>query len=257
MMVDGASGIQLCLVIPVYNHEHAIGQVLDNVKSCGLHCVMVDDGSSPTCARVLDQLAVQHADWLTLVRLPSNQGKGGAVLAGLKAAWSQGYSHALQIDADGQHAVTDIPRFIIAAQGTPEALITGYPIYDESVPKSRLYGRYITHAWVWINTLSRRITDSMCGFRIYPIKQTLAIASRSSIGKHMDFDTEIIVRLDWKGVPIINLPTRVGYPQDGVSHFHMLADNLRISRMHARLFLGMLMRLPMLLARHLHNRSKA
>lgn len=256
MTSDGASSIRLCLVIPVYNHEHAIGLVLRNVASSGLHCVMVDDGSSPACARVLDQLAAQHADWLTLVRLPCNQGKGGAVLAGMKEAHSQGYTHALQIDADGQHTVADIPRFIAAAQDAPTALVTGYPLYDESVPKSRLYGRYITHVWVWINTLSRRITDSMCGFRIYPLEETLAIASRTSIGKHMDFDTEIIVRLDWQGVPIINLPTRVGYPQDGVSHFHMLADNLRISRMHARLFLGMLWRLPRLLARHLPDRSR-
>ena len=117
------------------------------------------------------------------------------------------------------------------------------------MPTGRLVGRYATHVWVWINTLSFDIADSMCGFRLYPLAPTLALLDRARIGRRMDFDTEVIVRLHWAGVPVRNLPTPVRYPSDGVSHFDVWRDNVRISRMHARLFFGMLRRLPRLLLR--------
>ena len=128
-------------------------------------------------------------------------------------------------------------------------------MYDDSVPKGRLVGRYATHIWVWINTLSLDISDSMCGFRMYPLAATLAMLDRNHVGQRMDFDVEVIVRLHWAGVPIRNLPTQVRYPLDGVSHFDLWRDNVRISRMHARLFFGMLPRAPRLLARRLRGAS--
>ena len=155
----------------------------------------------------------------------------------------------LQVDADGQHCIADVPRFIQQAAARPEALIVGYPQYDESVPSIRLYGRYLTHAWVWINTLSLQIKDSMCGFRIYPVAPVLSLIQHRTLGSRMDFDTEILVRLCWDGVDIVNVRTKVGYPADGVSHFRLWFDNVLISRMHATLFFGMLVRAPQLLAR--------
>ncbi|MGH6629717.1 MAG: glycosyltransferase family 2 protein, partial [Burkholderiales bacterium] len=125
---------------------------------------------------------------------------------------------------------------------------------DHTVPRSRLYGRYLTHVWVWINTLSLQIKDSMCGLRAYPLAATCAIWRKTSIGQRMDFDVEIIVRLKWEGVQVVSTPVRVHYPADGVSHFDLLMDNVRISWMHARLFFGMLVRLPWLLDRRLRPR---
>lgn len=234
------------VVIPVYNHEHAIGAVVRQVRARGLPVLLVDDGSQPGCAKVLDALAQQPE--VNLVRHAKNGGKGAAVMTGLKEAARLGYSHAVQVDADGQHALEDLPRFLKEAEAHPHAFVTGQPQYDASVPKGRLYGRYLTHVWVWINTLSLAIKDSMCGFRVYPLSETLP-ALVPSIGKRMDFDPEIAVRLVWRGVPVINLPTAVKYPMDGVSHFDVLWDNVRISGMHARLFFGMLWRLPVLLWR--------
>ena len=97
-------------MIPVYNHGEAVGAVAANVRAHGLHCILVDDGSSADCAAVLDALA--QAPDVTLVRLAVNQGKGGAMMAGLRAAAAAGYTHALQIDADGQHDAGDVPRFL-------------------------------------------------------------------------------------------------------------------------------------------------
>jgi glycosyltransferase involved in cell wall biosynthesis len=247
--MPGAEAFRPCLVVPVYDHEGAISLTVASLKGHGLPCYLVDDGSHAACAGVLDRLAATEAGWVTLLRLPENQGKGVAVRVGFEAAARAGYSHALQVDADGQHNSADIPRLLTQAAEHPQALVTGVPIYDTSVPRARLYGRYLTHVWVWINTLSLRIRDSMLGFRVYPLAPALEVFRTQTVGHRMDFDTEIMVRMFWQGVDVISVPTRVTYPSDGVSHFDMLYDNLRISRMHARLFFGMLRRLPRLIWR--------
>lgn len=238
-----------CIVVPVYNHEHAIGTVLQGLLRHGVPVILVDDGSSASCAAVLDALAAEHGERVVLERLPRNQGKGAAVLAGFRRAGLLGYSHAVQIDADGQHQTADVPKFLEQAAAHPDAVVSGYPIYDDSVPKARLYGRYATHIWVWINTISLEIKDSMCGFRVYPVAAVNTLAARQSIGSRMNFDTDIIVRLFWTGLRVVNVGTRVSYPADGVSHFRVWRDNVLITRMHTVLFFGMLPRIPMLLAR--------
>jgi len=248
-----ANAFSPVVVIPVYNHEGAIGAMLDGVLRQGAPCLLVDDGSDAACARVLDALAVANPGTVSLLRLPFNQGKGAAVVAGLREASRRGHTHALQIDADGQHDPADIPGFLADARAHPDAVICGCPRYDASVPKLRYYGRYATHVWVWINTLSFDIRDGMCGFRVYPLTPTLALLDNQRIGARMDFDVDILVRLHWRGVPVRNRETRVTYPSDGVSHFDVWRDNLRISRMHATLFLGMLLRSPWLLARRLRR----
>lgn len=234
-----------CAVIPVYNHEHAVSAVVDALLASGLPCVLVDDASSPACAAVLERLAERERVYL--IKLAVNQGKGGAVMIGLREALHLGFTHALQVDADGQHDLRDIALFIDSSRSHPDALICGYPQYDASVPKGRLYGRYLTHVWVWINSLSLQIKDSMCGFRIYPLPPTLALIDSVNLGKRMDFDSDIIVRLSWRNLPMRWLPIKVHYPQDGLSHFRMLRDNALISSMHARLFFGMLVRAPLIL----------
>lgn len=238
-----------CVLIPVYNHEHAVGPVVQAVLASGLPCILVDDGSSAACAEVLDRLAAGAPNRIMLARHEVNRGKGDAVITGVRRAAAAGYTHTLQIDADGQHCTDDIPRFVEQASARPDALIVGYPQYDESVPAVRLYGRYLTHVWVWINTLSLQIKDSMCGFRVYPVAPVLSLAQRRKLGSRMDFDTEILVRLFWEGIDVVNVGTKVGYPSDGVSHFRLWLDNVLISRMHATLFFGMLPRAPKLLLR--------
>ena len=238
-----------CVVIPVYDHEHAIGAVVEGVLQHAVHCILVDDGSSSACADQLDSLARAFQEQISLLRLPSNQGKGAAVLAGFALAAHQGYTHALQIDADGQHRTGDIPKFLQTARAHPAAVIAGCPEFDASVPRVRLVARYLTHVFVWLNTLSFDIKDSMCGFRLYPLAAVQKLSAGQRIGSRMNFDTDILVRLYWQGVEVINLPTPVTYPSDGVSHFRLWMDNVLITRMHAVLFFGMLLRLPRLLLR--------
>ncbi|MBE1159930.1 glycosyltransferase family 2 protein [Dyella acidiphila] len=243
-----AASFRPCALIPIYNHKDTIVETVRAMQAHQLPVVIVDDGSNVATREVLDALAARE-NGVLLIRLPRNAGKGRALTTGMIAARDAGYTHALQIDADGQHNAGDAPRFLAAGRSAPRALICGQPIYDESVPRARLYGRYVTHVCVWLETLSFTLRDSMCGYRLYPLDATCAEIDRAPLPARMDFDTEVAVRLIWRGVPVRNLPTRVTYPDNGLSHFHMLHDNLRISAMHTRLLLGMLPRAPMLLWR--------
>lgn len=241
---------QCCGLIPVYNHPDAIAGVVQGVLAAGLPVILVDDGSAAICRDVLVKLAAGD-ERIHLHQLPHNLGKGGAVKAGLRVARDLGYSHALQIDADGQHDARDIPSLLAFGRRHPTAIISGHPDYDDSVPALRYYSRYLTHVWVWINTLSLRIRDSMCGFRVYPVVPCCQLLESGFTGDHMDFDTEVLVKWQWAGGEILQLPVRVCYPTDGVSHFRGWQDNWLITRMHTRLFFGMLVRLPGLLSRRL------
>ncbi len=242
--------MKVCVIIPVYNHEDAVGTVVEQLKPYGLPCYLINDGSTPSCTSVLNQLAEREQDWVVLYERAENGGKGAAVIDGLRLAIADSFSHALQIDADGQHRLEDIDRLLKAAERHQERLILGKPRFDETVPKGRLYGRQFTNLWIWINTLSFAIADGMCGFRCYPLAAVETLLTSARMGLRMDFDIEIAVRLYWQGVDVVNVETEVRYPLDGVSHFDMLRDNLLISRKHAQLFFGMLVRFPRLLMRH-------
>ena len=239
---------RVCAVIPVYDHGATVGAVVAGLRDCGLPCIVVDDGSGPECARILDQLAL-HEPGVTLLRRATNHGKGAAVACGLRGARAAGFTHALQIDADGQHAIADVPAFMAATRAEPQAIICGRPVFDHTIPRARLYGRRFTRLWVNINTLSTGIPDAMCGFRVYPVRFTDDLLRAQPAGRRMDFDIGVLVRLSWRGAPMHWIDTQVIYPPGGVSHFRLLRDNVLISAMHAKLFFGMLLRLPVLLWR--------
>ena len=180
-----------CFVIPVYNHHQFIERTLKKILPYRDHVFLIDDGSVEEGQFLLEDLSKKNSA-VSLIRHPYNQGKGAAVMAGLGAAFKQGFTHALQIDADGQHNHSDIPKFITHSREYPENIVSGQPIYDSSVPKSRHYGRYISHFWVWVETLSFDIKDSMCGFRVYPLDPIISLLKDTTLCQRMDFDTEIL-----------------------------------------------------------------
>ena len=168
----------------------------------------------------------------------------------MREAVKRGYTHVLQVDADGQHDLEKIPELLRSSEQFPDRIVSGMPVYDESVPTNRKLWRYATHILVWIHTLSFEIRDSMCGFRIYPLEKTLrVIDSQNEFGQRMDFDIEILVRSLWADLHIVQLPVGVRYPIDGVSHFQLFNDNFLITKLHIRLFFGMLLNFPKLLIR--------
>ena len=240
--------MKLCAIIPSYNHVQNIGLIIEGLRAENLPIFIIDDGSNDTARKALDAFHTK-AGCIEVHHFSRNQGKGAAVMHGFRLAEAAGYTHALQIDADGQHDLKAIPRLIALASAHPDALISGQPIYDASIPMGRKIGRWVTHIWVWIETLSFRITDSMCGFRIYPLAPINALMKHREPGRYMEFDTEIMVRLFWQGVDPVMTPVSVIYPPDNTSNFRLWRDNWRISLMHARLFLTMLLHMPAIIQR--------
>jgi glycosyltransferase involved in cell wall biosynthesis len=247
-----ADAFRPCLVVPVYNHGLALPRTIAALSSANLHCIVVDDGSDSACAAVIDGVAAAHS-WIEVIRLPRNRGKGAAMKVALVHSARAGFTHALQIDADNQHDASDVPAFLAAARGDSYAVVIGTARFDASVPPVRRSARQLTQFWVHVNTLSNDIEDAMCGFRVYPLAETVAALDRYRLGDRMDFDIEILVKLHWSGLRFRCIPTRVRYPVDGVSHFRMLRDNALISRMHARCFFGMLLRAPRFVARRMRS----
>jgi glycosyltransferase involved in cell wall biosynthesis len=240
--------VKACLLIPCYEHGAALGAVADSLARFGLPAFVVDDGSGEATRAELARLTAKH-DWLEVHRHERNRGKGAASATGFRLAARAGYSHVLQLDADGQHDAGDVPRFLEAMAKREDALVLGVPVFDASVPRHRLYGRQISRALVWLATLSFEIRDPLCGFRGIPLAPALALLDRVRMGERMDLDPELAVRLFWEGLPVVSLETRVRYPEGGLSHFDVVWDDLRLASLYARLFAGMLARAPRLLAR--------
>ena len=232
--------MNILALIPHYKHPATVGQVAEAMRGFGLDVLIVDDGSGDDCRQVLDQLAL--SDGIEVRYRSENGGKGAAVKSGLAYAEARGYTHVLQVDADAQHHLPDTAKLIEAAAAQPEAVVCGWPQYGSDAPKARLYGRKITDFWNMVNTGSTDIKDGMCGFRLYPLAAALAVVREENVGERMDFDTEILVRLHWRALPLVWVKTPVRYASDGISHFDAWGDNVRISKMHARLFFEMLAR---------------
>jgi len=243
-----------CILVPHYDHVEQFERILPRLLDQGLPLVVVDDHSPDAAFSRLVALVRGAAPNAHLIRNGANRGKGGAVKTGLAAALDRGYTHAVQIDADGQHDLGAVERLLGAARAHPGALVCGLPRFDESIPAGRYYARFLTLALTWVECLGRQIQDAMCGFRVYPLHRVVPIIRRHRLGERMDFDPEILVRAVWDDIELIYVPVRVVYPEEGRSHFLYVRDNLRITWMHVRLVAGMLPRAPRLLLRRRRRR---
>jgi polyprenyl-phospho-N-acetylgalactosaminyl synthase len=231
-----------CVVVPHFNSRGAVRGVLERLSALDVPVIVVDDGSSAEDLELARGACLDHG--AQLVEREINGGKGAAVKTGILAAAEQGFSHALQVDADGQHRVEDAPVFLDAARRDPDALVLCTPNYGDDVPMGRFVGRQISRIWAWIETLSFAISDPLVGFRVYPLEPCVRLIQAGVLGDRMEFDLQIAVRLRWLDAKVINVPSRIEYPEGGVSHFHMLSDNFKLSGAHTRLVLGMIVRLP-------------
>jgi glycosyltransferase involved in cell wall biosynthesis len=216
---------------------------------------VVVDGSDDGSASPLQAAAASDAGLRVMV-LPNNQGKGAAVLHGMAAAAAAGFTHALTMDADGQHPADAIPRFMALSAARPTAMVLGEPVFGPEAPMVRVRGRRLSNACVNLETLWHGIGDSLFGFRVYPVQPLMTVMLAHRWMRRYDFDAEAAVRLGWKGLPAINVRVPVRYlraDEGGVSHFRYGRDNVLLSWMHLRLGAGFLLRLPMLVARKLKS----
>ena len=244
------------VLIPSYNPGPKVFDTLRSALAQWTPVWVVVDGSTDGSAAALQEMAASQPGLRVMV-LPTNRGKGAAVLHGIREALQAGFTHALTMDSDGQHPAEKIPAFMQASQLAPAAMVLGRPVFDASAPNLRVKGRKISNGWTHVETLGAGIGDSLYGFRVYPMAPLERVMRRQIWMRRFDFDVEAVVRLSWRGVRPINLPAPVRYfrPEEGgVSHFNYWRDNVLLTWMHTRLFLGFLIRLPLLLGRRLRDR---
>lgn len=245
------------VLIPSYNPGPKVFETVRAARRYWNPVWVVIDGSTDDSARALVDMARADPGLRVLVGT-RNRGKGAAVLKGLELAGAAGYSHALVMDSDGQHPADRIPAFMAASLAAPRAMILGRPIFDASAPGLRVKGRKISNWWTNLETLWAGIGDSLFGFRVYPVEPLVSVMRAGRWMRRFDFDVEAAVRLCWRGVTPVNLPAAVRYfsaAQGGVSHFRYWRDNVLLTWMHARLFCGFLIRLPVLAARRMRRRT--
>lgn len=245
-----------CVVIPTHNHVDAMEATLAQLEEQQLPVIVVDDGSAPEIGLRIRKICTRHSN-AEYLRHAFNGGKGFAVMCGIAAAVEHGYTHVVQIDADGQHDLASVEPMLNAARLAPDAIVTGLPQYDRSMPLARSIWRPLTTFWVHVNTLSFHIKDAMCGFRVYPAAPILELVRKSVHSRHMEFDVEVLVKARWAGFSMVPVPVRVTYPEENFSNFDMLRDNVRLSLMQARLFFGMLVRAPSWLFRRSRRSAEA
>ena len=246
------------VLIPCYNPGEKIIRTIRTVRENWAPVWVIVDGSTDASTQLLQTEAALDSGLKVFV-LPENGGKGTAVLYGITQALLGGFTHALTLDADGQHPAELIGVFMAASAAQPECLILGKPVFDASAPAIRVNGRKVSNNWANLETLGMGVGDSLYGFRVYPMRALQAVMLNNRWMRRFDFDPEAAVRLCWAGLKPINLDAPVRYfsaQEGGVSHFKYLRDNLLLTWMHTRLFTEFLVRLPWLIARRLDRKDK-
>lgn len=221
---------QVWVVIPVYNHAATATAVVRACRRRVERVLVVDDGSEDADLREL-----LREDPVTVIRHARNQGKGQALVTALQHVAAQGGTHMITVDADGQHLAEDLPAFLEAIRAEPRAIVIGCRDFDRTanVPSKSRFGRQWSNFWVRLET-GRALTDTQSGYRAYPVGLAGRLPRRSS---RYDFETELLVRALWAGLPVREVPIQVVYPPGGerISHYRPVRDTLRMSRLHARL----------------------
>jgi len=210
-------------IIPAFEAGKTIGAVVADVCGYCARVVVVDDGSTDdTAARAASAGA-------EVLRHAVNSGKGAAVARGLREAHRLGFTHALQVDADGQHLGSEIPLLLAASDGVPRAIVVGVR-NKAGHPIARINRVGNWFADRVLRLVARRpLPDTQSGFRIYPVAATLGLDVR---GMRYDFETEVLLRAARRGMDVVGVPVAVYYPPvaERVSHYRPAKDTLRIVR---------------------------
>ena len=238
--------MKFCAIVPCYRHASTLNGVLTRLEKYNLPVIVIDDGNDIENSTIIEETVKSHNqenEHVTLLKHEINQGKGGSVTTGLKYAYKEGFTHAVQVDSDGQHCIEDMDKILKLSKDNADCVISGMPVYDANAPRSRVIGRKITNFFVHVETLSTMIKDAMIGFRVYPLEKTVSVINKSHIGSRMNFDIEVLVRLVWNGVRVKFFETKVDYPKGGISNFKPM-DNFKISLMHTKLCCISILTLP-------------
>jgi len=214
---------RLCVVVPTFNNRPTLGAVLRGILEAVADVIVVDDGSTDGAAEVLAKKG-----GLTVLAHAGNRGKGAALASGLARAAAMGFTHAVTLDADGQHLPADLPRLLAAVEAHPQALVVGVRNLAGAGRrrKSRLL-RAHSNFWVWAMT-GRWVRDTQSGFRAYPLETIQALVLKR---QRYDFEIEVLVKALWAGAPVVEVPIGVHYGPEDRSHFRPVKDFALVSRL--------------------------
>ena len=218
--------VRICIIVPTKDNQRDIGAVLEGAFAHHPHVYVVDDGCTDGTR------AIAEASGATVLVHEVNRGKAAAMQTGFARALADGFTHAITMDADGQHLASDLPAFLAAIRGEPGALFVGVRDMATAPGVSR-FGRANSNFWVWVET-GHLVGDTQTGFRAYPLA---LVTSLPLSGRGYAWEVEVLTRALWAGIPVRDIDVEVYYPpaELRVSSFDPLRDNLRISWMNARL----------------------
>jgi len=230
--------LRCAIVIPVYNHENTVADVVRQCCALPYPVVVVDDGSTDDSYE-----RIRDISSATILRHSHNRGKGAALLTGF-AVVAQSADWVVTIDADGQHRPEDIERLVAAIPSDLRPIVVGRRegMQAEHVPRSSRFGRGFSNFWVWASG-GPAVSDSQSGMRVYPMPETLNLPVRS---RRFQFEVEVLVKARWYGIPVMEAPVHVYYAAkaDRVSHYRGFVDFMRNSSAFTRLIFGRIFFLP-------------
>jgi glycosyltransferase involved in cell wall biosynthesis len=218
-----------CVIIPTYNNDKTLEEVLNSVLEYTDTVIVVNDGSTDSTSAILHKFP-----GIEVCAYPVNKGKGYALQTGFKRAGERGFKYAITIDSDGQHFADDLPVFIGKLEDTPDAIIIGARNMDQtSVPGKSSFGNRFSNFWFWFET-GLKISDTQSGYRLYPLKEIERIRFFT---RKFEFEIEVLVRSAWRGIEIKEVPVQVFYAERSkrVSHFRPFRDFSRISILNTAL----------------------
>lgn len=220
-----------CVIVPTYNNEGTLKQVLASVLEYTDRVIVINDGSTDSTSQILDGFPK-----IARVEYPKNKGKGKALRTGFEKALSLGYDHAITIDSDGQHFASDLPLFLAQLETEKEAIIIGSRnLQQEHMPGKNTFANKFSNFWYHIET-GQKAKDTQSGYRSYPI---YLMKNMIFFGTKYEFEVEVLVRSAWKGIKVMWIPVTVYYapPGERISHFRPSIDFSRISVLNTILVL--------------------
>lgn len=215
---------RICVLIPAYNSEKTIEDVVNSVLQFSSDVIVVNDGSTDKTPEILSVFGEK----IKFVSYEENKGKGYALKQGFNIAAKSGFRYALTMDADGQHLAEDIALFAQAVAENPDTLIVGARSFNHpNMPEGNVFANKFSNFWFTVQTL-HKLPDTQSGFRIYPLAK---MKRMRSLTNRYEAELELLVRSAWKGIDIISIPVNVHYPlpEERVSFFRPKQDFSRIS----------------------------
>ena len=213
-----------CIIIPTYNNERTLAEVVRSVRTVCDDVMVINDGSTDSTSQIIKEFG----DSIIAIEYTPNRGKGFALKTAFREAVRRGYDYAITMDSDGQHLVEDLSVFYQEIQQYPDSLLIGSRGMDHpNMPQKNNFANKFSNFWFGLQT-AHKLPDTQSGYRLYPLRK---MGRMHLFTNRYETELEILVRSAWRGIRLLPVPIHVYYPpkEERVSHFRPSVDFLRIS----------------------------